>query len=242
MTFPEPHRQTHCLQERKNMTTNTNGDHRNWNLSLVRKYSPTAKKIEVSTFYFGRDLDELAPTGPLDVGARLLAVSKGNTIAPNRADSEARSLPLGLISLLEKAVLTEEALEVGFHVEMTLLNPGQNDSWSKFVTVAEATRWDRSNLGFRMNSMRATYVESGTTDTLEFVSVDPWGEKMPTCIWVRVKELPDEILAGVIAEGILSHNIGFQTTLDEFMDLGFESTSCSARELPLPGPPPKGCC
>ena len=224
------------------MTTNLNGDHRHWNLSLVRKYSPTAKKIEVATFYFGRDLDELAPTGLPDVGARLLALSKRGALAPNSDDLEVRRLPLGLISLLKKANLTEEALEVGFHVEMTIQNPGQDDSWSKFVAVAEATRWGRMRGGFRSDTLRATYVEGDTSNTLEFVSLDPWAEKMPPCIWMRAKELPDEILAGVIAEGILSHNIGFQTTLDEFMDLGFESTSCSARELPLPGPPPKGCC
>lgn len=224
------------------MTTNSNGDHKHWNLSLVRKYSPTAKKIEVATFYFGRDLDELVPTGPPDVGARLLAVSKRGAMASNSDDLEVRSLPLGLISLLEKADLTEVALEVGFHVEMTLLNPGQDDSWLKFVTVVEGTRRTRRNWGFRSDSMRATYVEDDTTNTLEFVSLDPRAEKMPPCIWMRAKELPDEILAGVIAEEILSHNIGSQTTLDEFMDLGFEATSCSASELPLPGPPPKGCC
>ena len=223
------------------MAKNSNGDHRHWKLSLVRKYSPTAKSIEVATFYFGRDLDELAPTGLQDATARLLAVSRGTT-PPSSDDLEVRRLPSGLISLLEKANLTEEALEVGFHVEMTIQNPGRDDSWSNFLIVAEATRWGRMRGGFRNDSLRATYVDEGTTDTAELVSVDPWREKMPTCIWVRVKELPEEILAGVIAEEILSHNMGFQTTLDEFMDLGFEATTCSARELPLPGPPPEGCC
>ena len=35
------------------------GCNKDWSLSCVRHYSPSAKKIEVATFYFGRDLDEL---------------------------------------------------------------------------------------------------------------------------------------------------------------------------------------
>jgi hypothetical protein len=50
------------------------------------------------------------------------------------------------------------------------------------------------------------------------------------------------MLAGVIAEGMLSGPHSEQTTLDEFMDLGFEDQISRARGLVLPGPDWDGCC
>ena len=208
-------------------------------MSLVRDYSPTAKKIEAATFYFGRDLDELVPrTSPM---GRLLALSKEETSEDGYRNREVRKLPTGLISLLGSAGLTDNALEAGFLVEMTRSKPGLEASWVRFVRLAEGVAMERSVFGGRERCTRVAYVESGTTNSMEFVPLDPH-EPMPPSIWARVTELPDEIMEGVIAEEILSQSGGSQTTLDEFMDLGLEKLHSRARVLVLPGPAPRGCC
>lgn len=204
-----------------------------WVVNAVRNYSPVEKKIDVATFFFGRNFDELKPSEPRGI-SRLMSVSRNRKTTPESEMTNIRKLPSGLISLLENSNLTEEALEVGFQVQMTILNKEKENSWRKFVIMAECNR------GFGY-SIRANYVEIGTTNSVEFISIDPWAEKMPTCIWIRVTELPEETLAAVIAEGILSHTIGMQTTLDEFFDLDVESEFSNSLELPLPGPPWEGC-
>ena len=221
------------------MTRNGKDNGRVWTLSLVRDYSPTAKKIEVATFYFGRDLDELVPR-PSSMG-RLLALSKEEPSEDGDRNREVRKLPTGLISLLGSAGLTDNALEAGFLVEMTRSKPGHEASWVRFVKLAEGVARERSVFGGMGRCTRVAYIESGTTNSMEFVPLDPHEPMLPS-IWVRVIELPDEMLAGVIAEEILSQSGGCQTTLDEFMDLEFETLQSRARVLVLPGPAPRGCC
>ena len=48
---------------------------KDWSLTLVRHYSPSAKRIEVATFYFGRDLDELAPGWRNSLAGRMISLS-----------------------------------------------------------------------------------------------------------------------------------------------------------------------
>lgn len=213
---------------------------RKWSLTLVRKYKPSAKKINVASFYFGRDLDELTPDWRAMPMGRMLGISKEESNEKGESEGECRTLPEGLISLLDSAGLTDTAMESGFHVEMTNTKPGHDPSWSKFVMLAEGTVRRPSFYGRKMNTIRISYVESGTENTMEFVPMSP--DPMPPYIWVRVTELPDVTLAGVIAEGMLSGPHSEQTTLDEFMDLGFEDQISRARGLVLPGPDWDGCC
>ena len=51
---------------------------KNWGLTCVRNYSPSAKSIDVATFYFGRDMDELNP----DSRASRVAVSYTHLTLP----------------------------------------------------------------------------------------------------------------------------------------------------------------
>ena len=207
---------------------------------MVRHYSPCAKRINVATFYFGRDLDELSPEWrAMDMG-RMLGISKEASPENNEREEEYRKLPEGLISLLDSSKLTETAMESGFHVEMSSVNPGRDSSWVKFVMLAEGTTRRRSYFGRKRDNIRVLYVEAGTENTMEFVPLMP--DPMPRCIWVKVTELPDATLAGIIAEGMLSGPHSEQTTLDEFVDLGFEDQISRARELVLPGPDWDGCC
>ena len=87
--------------------------------------------------------------------------------------------------------------------------------------------------------VQVCYVGSETGDTMEFVPLSP--DPMPKVVWARVVELPSEIVAGVVSQGILCQN-SEQMILDEFWDLGFEDQICRARELVLPGPDWDGCC
>jgi hypothetical protein len=216
------------------------GTIRKWSLTLVRKYKPSAKTINVATFYFGRDLDELSPEWRSMPMGRMLGISNEESGEGAESEGECRKLPEGLISLLDSAGLTDTAMESGFHVEMTNVKPGHDPSWSKFVMLAEGTARRPNFFGRKMDTIRISYVESGTGNTMEFVPLSP--DPMPHCIWARVTELPDATLAGIIAEGMLSGPHSEQTTLDEFMDLGFEDNISRARGLVLPGPDWDGCC
>jgi hypothetical protein len=109
----------------------------------------------------------------------------------------------------------------------------------KFQMLVEGTSKGRGMFGRTRHSVQNSYVESDSNLTMEFVPLVP--EPMPTIIWAKVSELPPSTLAGVIAEGMLCPN-SEQTTLDEFMDLGFEDQICRVRELVLPGPDWDGCC
>lgn len=209
------------------------GCKKKWELTCVRHYSPSAKNIEVATFYFGRDLDELTPESRASSMGRMVALSKEDSIeVPNIID-DVRRLPSGIISMLEQANLTEEALESGFHIKMTSLNPGPNSGWTKLVLLAEGAAKIRSIFGRTGISNRYCYMECDSDNTVEFIPLAP--EPMPNIIWAKVTEIPPAILAGILAEGILDSESG-QTTLDEFADLGFEDQCCRARELALPGP------
>ena len=212
---------------------------KDWSLTLVRHYSPSAKRIEVATFYFGRDLDELAPGWRSSLAGRMVSLSKEVSAEEDKAPRDTRKLPSGLISMLDSANLTDTALESGFHVEMSSRKPSRDPMWAKFVMLAEGASRGRGMFGRRRESVRVSYAESGTENTMEFTPLFPG--PMPSIVWARVIELPPAILAGVVAEGILCPDPE-QTTLDEFADLGFEDQICRARELVLPGPDWDGCC
>ena len=215
------------------------GSNKDWSLTLVRHYSPSAKRIDVATFYFGRDLDELSPGWRNSVAGRMISLSKEFSAEEEEASIDIRKLPSGLISMLDSANLTDTALESGFHVEMSSRKPSRDTTWVKFVMLAEGASRRRGMFGRLLDSVRVSYVESGTENTMEFMPLFP--EPMPRIVWARVIELPPAILAGVVAEGILCPD-SEQTTLDEFTDLGFEDQICRTRELVLPGPDWDGCC
>ena len=215
------------------------GSNKDWSLTLVRHYRPSAKNIDVATFYFGRDLDELAPGWRNSVSGRMVSLSKEDSEEENQERMDTRKLPSGLISMLDSANLTDAALEMGFHVKMTSRKPSRDPSWVKLVMLAEGTAKRRGMFGRTRDFVQFCYVESGTENTMELVPLSP--EPTPQKIWAKVTELPPATLAGVIAEGMLCPDQE-QTTLDEFSDLGFEDQICRARELVLPGPDWDGCC
>ena len=215
------------------------GCNKDWSLSCVRHYSPSAKKIEVATFYFGRDMDELAPGWRNSVAGRMISLSKEEPTIEEDQLADTRKLPSGLISMLDAANLTDAALETGFHVEMTSRNPGNDPSWTRLVMLAEGTSRGKGMFGRSRDYVQVCYVGSETGDTMEFVPLSP--DPMPKVVWARVVELPSEIVAGVVSQGILCQN-SEQMILDEFWDLGFEDQICRARELVLPGPDWDGCC
>ena len=215
------------------------GFNKNWSLTLVRHYQPSAKKIDVATFYFGRDLDELSPGWRSSAAGRMLSLTKGDSVEDDHAGMDTRKLPSALISMLDSANLTDVALESGFHIEMSIHKPSRDPAWVKFQMLVEGTSKGRGMFGRTRHSVQNSYVESDSNLTMEFVPLVP--EPMPTIIWAKVSELPPSTLAGVIAEGMLCPN-SEQTTLDEFMDLGFEDQICRVRELVLPGPDWDGCC
>lgn len=175
----------------------------------------------------------------MDAG-QMMGLSREDVGEDEGSNPEYRKLPEGLISMLDSAELTDIAMESGFNVEMSSVKPSNDPSWTKFVMLAEGTTRHRGFFGRTMNSIRISYVEYGTGNTMEFVPLMP--DPMPRCVWVRVTELPADILAGVISQGILSGPHSEQTTLLEFADLGFEDQISRARMLVLPGPDWDGCC
>ncbi|MBD36342.1 MAG: hypothetical protein CL512_06195 [Actinobacteria bacterium] len=206
---------------------------KNWELTCVRHYSPSAKSIDVATFYFGRDLDELTPESRATNIGRMVAVSREDSIETPDIRDDVRKLPSGIISMLDLANLTEEALEAGFHIEMTSVNPGPKSGWTKLIMLADGTEKRRGLFGRTGYQKRVCYMECDSEKTMEFIPLAP--EAMPKIMWARVTEIPPAILAGILAESILDSEPQ-QTTLDEFADLGLEDVFCLARELALPGP------
>ena len=175
----------------------------------------------------------------MDAG-QMMGLSREDVGEDEGSNPEYRKLPEGLISMLDSAELTDIAMESGFNVEMSSVKPSNDPSWTKFVMLAEGTTRHRGFFGRTMNSIRISYVEYGTGNTMEFVPLMP--DPMPRSVWVRVTELPADILAGIISQGILSGPHSAQTTLLEFADLGFEDQISRARMLVLPGPDWDGCC
>ena len=191
-----------------------------WTLTVIRDYeSGTTDEIEEAKFAFGRTSTEMCD----ECRCRL-------------------KLPSGLVHLLQRAKLREEALETGFMIEMTG-SPQKEDDWElcKFTISAM-----QPIPGIGVGPVRGLYVVEDSESVFEMVDLAPpcAPSSLPTKLWVRVSELPAPTLAWVLSKEYLDGGETEQLTLQAWFDFGDAKPKQADedgedRVLPLPGPSSK---
>jgi hypothetical protein len=163
----------------------------------------------------------------------------------NEMSNECRyrlKLPTGLIHLLKRAKLSEEALETGFMVEMTG-SPQKEDDWElcKF-TISVMQPIPEIGVG----PVRGLYAVEGSASVFEMVDLAPPFEqsRLPKQLWLRVSELPEPTLAWVLSQEFLKGGDTEQMSLHAWFDFGDAKPKQADedgedRVLPLPGPSSK---
>ena len=191
-----------------------------WTLTVIRDYeSETTDEIEEAKFAFGRTSTEMCD----ECRCRL-------------------KLPSGLVHLLQRAKLREEALETGFMIEMTG-SPQKEDDWElcKFTISAM-----QPIPGIGVGPVRGLYVVEDSESVFEMVDLAPpcAPPSLPTKLWVRVSELPAPTLAWVLSKEYLDGGETEQLTLHAWTDFGDAKPKQADEDgedkaLPLPGPSSK---
>jgi len=191
-----------------------------WTLTVIRDYkSGTTDEIEEAKFAFGRTSTEMCD----ECRCRL-------------------KLPSGLVHLLQRAKLREEALETGFMIEMTG-SPQKEDDWElcKFTISAM-----QPIPGIGVGPVRGLYVVEDSESVFEMVDLAPpyAPSSLPTKLWVRVSELPEPTLAWVLSKEYLDGGETEQLTLHAWTDFGDAKPKQADEDgedkaLPLPGPSSK---
>ena len=191
-----------------------------WTLTVIRDYeSGMNDEIEEAKFAFGRTSNEMSN----ECRYRL-------------------KLPTGLIHLLKRAKLSEEALETGFMIEMTG-SPQKEDDWElcKFTISAM-----QPIPGMGVGPVRGLYVVEDSESVFEMVDLAPpcAPPSLPTKLWVRVSELPAPTLAWVLSKEYLDGGDTEQMSLHAWFDFGDAKPKQADEDgedkaLPLPGPSSK---
>ena len=191
-----------------------------WTLTVIRDYeSGTTDEIEEAKFAFGRTSNEMSN----ECRYRL-------------------KLPTGLIHLLKRAKLSEEALETGFMIEMTG-SPQKEDDWElcKFTISAM-----QPIPGIGVGPVRGLYVVEDSESVFEMVDLAPPCEqsRLPKQLWLRVSELPEPTLAWVLSQEFLKGGDTEQMSLHAWFDFGDAKPKQADEDgedkaLPLPVPSSK---
>lgn len=181
-----------------------------WTLTVLRHGENSSEDdIEKAAFRYGRWPDELE-------------------------NSPVSKLPSGLVSVLQRSGMEEQALESGFMVEM-LPYTNSEPGWNDFAGAAEVTQMIIGPYG----PTRALFVCSEYNSTLEFIdvccSLHCGAKAMPKLISIRAYELPMATMAWAFDNGIFECD-SEQLTLDQWVDFS-ETTTDAPEELPMPGPP-----
>jgi hypothetical protein len=191
-----------------------------WTLTVIRDYeSGMTGEIEEAKFAYGRTSNEMSN----ECRYRL-------------------KLPTGLIHLLKRAKLSEEALETGFMIEMTG-SPQKEDDWElcKFTISAM-----QPIPGIGVGPVRGLYAVEGSASVFEMVDLAPPFEqsRLPKQLWLRVSELPEPTLAWVLSQEFLKGGDTEQMSLHAWFDFGDAKPKQDDEDgedtaLPLPGPSSK---
>ena len=181
-----------------------------WTLTVLRHGEDGSEDdIEKAEFRFGRWADELE-------------------------ESPITRLPSGLVSVLQRSEILEEAMETGFVVQMlpqTCSEPG----WNDFIGAAKLTHLMVGPFG----PTRGMFVCQNDYSTLEFVDVccpfHSESDGLPQVISIRVLELPLATVAWAFDNGIFECD-SEQLTLDQWVEFS-EIPSEDDKQFPMPGPP-----
>ena len=183
-----------------------------WSLTVIRNgKQENAERIEDSQFHYGRWPDEVAGATP-------------------------RRLPSGLIEMIERAGLAEQAMESGLVIYMSAA-PSERELWAQFsstVTVRSTKRrfsFDTRTLFSREDG------EGGTFELVDLYNPCLGGMNMPSNVWVRLGELPMSTLAWAMSAGILDSDKSRQIDLSQWIGKPTDNTIIPNDIMALPGPP-----
>ena len=150
-----------------------------------------------------------------------------------------RTLPSGVIRSIEFARISEEAMESGFELEMSL-NGSIESGWLPFDTVLSVT----TEFGRRYQRPRYLYVSPDDESSLNMIQmVLPFcgstPREPPRRLWIRARELPLRALVWALENGVLDDDGSdqHQMTLDMWVDRPDPVPRRKRPELALPGPP-----
>ena len=152
---------------------------------------------------------------------------------------QSRSLPSGVIRAIEFSRLSEEALESGFELEMSLSGSIES-GWLPFDTALSVT----TEFGRRYRRPQYLYVSPDDESSLNMIQmVLPFcgnrPREPPKRLWIRASELPLRSLVWALENGVLDSDgaDNHQMTLATWVELPALETSRNPPELSLPGPP-----
>ena len=155
----------------------------------------------------------------------------GRTAEEVKRHPKAR-MPTGLVNLLRRSNLMEDALETGFHLEISS-RPKSQENWFKFEQVLAVEPKSHCPMG---TSMRGIFSVFDGFDTFE-LGTFPWSESMPSQLWVRASLLDDSALAWVLSQKkILSGDMNQQMNLHDFTELEIPNPQ-PVEFMRLPPPP-----
>jgi len=148
------------------------------------------------------------------------------------SETDATRIPSGLMTAVGASGIEEEALETGFVVEMR--DREQEDPrWVEFsstATVSDISPWGRSR----------TLYSCGECSTLEFIKIHSCSSRpadLPRRIWVRVCELPAQVVLWAMDNGVYDAGKSRQMKLDHWFDFSKEVPAPSdGKIIPMPGP------
>ena len=186
-----------------------------WSLTLFRDGKQgNVSKLSEATFRYGRWADEIDDIKP-------------------------RLLPSGVVRAIEYSRISEEALESGFELEMSLREP-IGPGWMPFdIALSVSTEF-----GPKFQRPRYIYVSPDDESSLNMVQIalgscgetpiEPSGR-----LWIRAVELSMRSLCWALENGILDSEGADhgQLTLALWMDLPAPEKPLKHAELALPGPP-----
>ena len=179
-----------------------------WNLTLVRSGGYTKNdELEDATFAFGRTTEEV------------------------KRFPKSR-IPTGLVNLLRRTDLQDEALETGFFLEISSSTINQ-ENWFKFEQIITASPKCECPMG---TSLRGVFSVADGFDTFE-LGTFPWSESMPNQLWIKVSPLDEPTLAWALSQDkILCGDLNQQMNLHDFCELEISNPK-PVEYLRLPPPP-----
>jgi len=179
-----------------------------WSLTLVRSGGyEVSNELEDAIFSFGRTAEEV------------------KTLPKCR-------IPKGLVNLLIKNKMVDEALETGFFLEISSKQIKEK-GWIKFEQIIYVEPKLSSSC---RPVVRAVFSVINGYDTFE-INAFPWSESMPNQLWLKVSQLDDMTLAWILSQDkILCGDLNEQRNLHDFYELEI-SVPEPPEYLRLPPPP-----
>ncbi len=182
-----------------------------WTLTILRNGMDEGHGgLEESEFRFGRFSGELSDP-----------------------EKDAKHIPSGLLTALEVSGIGEQAEETGFSVEMSNRKQEGFD-WVEFfsiATVSEQAPWGKSRTLYSCS-------EGTTLEFIRILSCSMPAVDLSQKIWIRVTELPEEVVMWAVENDVFKADKTRQMALDHWFEFsaGDSPSPSDDQIIPMPGP------